>query len=72
MSIEFNNVPTLREILTHRKITDTNIIDVSKHNYKNPKEPKPIYIGLINNIPEDVLNLKIIAWLRNEGIYIAE
>lgn len=67
-----NNPPTLREILAHRKLNDASNIDVSKHNYKEPSKPKMIYKGSVDDIPEDVLDLKIIAWLRNDGIYISE
>ena len=67
-----DNPPTLREILAYRKITDASNIDVSKHNYKELKRPKTIYVGSIDDVPEDILNLKIIAWLRKDGIYISE
>ena len=62
-----SNPPMLREILTYRKSTDASNINVSKHNYK-----ETIYQGNVNDIPEDVLNLKIVAWLRNDGVYISE
>ncbi len=67
-----NNPPTLRELLAHRSKTDESNINVSKHNYKEPNKPKTIYQRTINEIPEYVLNLKIVAWLRRDGIYIAE
>ena len=67
-----NNPPTLREILTYRKSTDARNINVSKHNYKEPSKPKIIYEGNVDGIPKEILDLKIIAWLRNDGIYISE
>ena len=67
-----SNPPTLREILAYRKPTDASFIDVGKHNYEYPRYPKTIYVGSVDNIPEDVLNLKIIAWFRRDGIYISE
>lgn len=67
-----NNPPTLREILTYRKSTDASNINVSKSNYRETSKSKTIYQGNVNDIPEDVLNLKIVAWLRNDGVYISE
>lgn len=64
--------PALKEILLYKKPTDSGIIDVSKHNYKDAKNPKPLYYGPIDAIPDNVLDLKIIAWMRKDGIFIAE
>ena len=63
--------PTLREILFHKKPTDSDIIDVSKLNPKDPKNPKLLYHGLIDTTPDDILNLRISAWIKKTGfIYL--
>ena len=67
-----NHPPTLKELLSHRKATDKSNIDVSQHNYKKPEEPKTIYVGHIDNIPKEILNLEIIAWSKKDGIYISK
>lgn len=67
-----NHPPTLRELLSHRKATDKNNIDVSQHNYKKPEKPKTIYVGPIDDVPEKILNLEIIAWSKKDGIYISK
>ena len=67
-----NNPSTLREILLHKKPTDSDIINVSKHNYKDPKNPKSLYYGPLDAIPDNILDLRILAWDRKDGIFIAE
>ena len=64
--------PTLKEILANRKSTDSKNVSISKHNYKEPQNPKSLYEGSVDNIPEEILNSRIVAWLRKDGIYIAE
>ena len=67
-----NEPPTLRELLSHRKESDSSYIDVSRQNPSKPQNTPTIYNGEIDNIPEDMLDLKIIGWVRSCGIYIAE
>lgn len=62
--------PTLKELLDEGINTDT--VEVSKRNYKKPTEPEVIYTGSVNEIPEDVLKLKILAWIKSRGVFIAE
>lgn len=63
---------TLRDFLSHNKPTDSNYISVSKHNYKNPSNPGLLYEGPSDDVPDNILDLRIIAWLRKDGIYISE
>lgn len=67
-----NNPPTLRELLLHKKATDSDIIDVSRHNYQDAKNPQLLFSGSVNAIPDNILNLGILAWMRRDGIYIAQ
>lgn len=61
-----NKPPTLREILFYKKETDSNIISVSKQN------EELLYSGSIDTTPDNILNLRIVAWDRKDGIYISE
>lgn len=67
-----NNPPTLRELLLYKKANDSDIIDVSKHNYKDAKNPQLLYHGSVNAVPDNILNLRILAWMKRDGIYIAQ
>lgn len=72
MDMPSNKPPTLRELLLHKKTTDSDIIDVSRHNYKDAENSKSLYSGKVEDIPDNILDLKILAWIRKDGIYIAE
>ena len=63
--------PTLKEILMYRKDTDTSVIEVSKPEPDVMKEPEILYKGSIDTIPENILNMEIIAWSRKHGVYLA-
>lgn len=65
------NPPTLKELLDGERL-DTSEIEVSRHNYKKPAEPEVIYNGPVSKIPENVLNMEILAWIRSKGFFIAK
>ena len=51
--------PTLKEILVYRKDTDASVIEVSIPEPDVMKEPKILYKGSIDTIPENILNMEI-------------
>ena len=63
--------PTLKAILSYRKDTDASVIEVSKSEPDVMKEPEILYKGSIDTIPENILNMEIIAWSRKHGVYLA-
>lgn len=68
---KFSVPPTLEELLNSREADDAEFIDVSLESSQNPQNPPTVYQGLIENVPEEVLKMRILAWLRHSGIYIA-
>ncbi|CBK95129.1 hypothetical protein ERE_33830 [Agathobacter rectalis M104/1] len=57
-------VPTLKELLQHRKEDYVTSIVVST------KNDKDLFKGNISDVPEKLLNLQIFAWDKRAGIYI--
>lgn len=55
--------PTLKELLNSRKENHANSIIVSTKN-------KDLFKGDISELPEELLNIKILAWDKRDGIYI--
>ena len=55
--------PTLKGLLNSRKENHANSIIVSTKN-------KDLFKGDISELPEELLNIKILAWDKRDGIYI--
>lgn len=64
--------PTLRELLANRQEADANYINVSRHDHMNPACPRTLYEGPVDKVTEGVLELRISAWIRKDGIYVTE
>lgn len=56
--------PTLKELLNSRKENHANLIIIATT--KN----KDLFKGDISELPEELLNIKILAWDKRDGIYI--
>lgn len=56
--------PTLRELLNSKEENHANHIIVSTN--KN----KDLFKGDISELPKELLNIKIFAWDKKDGIYI--
>ena len=57
-------VPTLKELLSTRKENHANLIIVSTN--KN----KDLFKGDVSELSEKLLNIRIFAWDKRDGIYI--
>lgn len=57
-------VPTLKELLNSRKENHTNYIIVLTS--KN----KDLFKGDVSELSEELLNIRIFAWDKRDGIYI--
>lgn len=56
--------PMLKELLSTRKKDHANLIIISTN--KN----KDLFKGDVSEIPEELLNIQILAWDKRDGIYI--
>lgn len=56
--------PALKELLNSRKENHANYIIVSTN--KN----KDLFKGDVSELPEELLNIRIFAWDKRDGIYI--
>lgn len=57
------NAPTLKELLNSRKENHANYIIVSNKN-------KDLFKGDVSKLSEELLNIRIFAWDKRDGIYI--
>ena len=60
--------PKLKEILKHRKDTDSSKI----HVFPLSDSKKVIYEGSVDDCPNEVLETRMQGWLKHDGIYIAD
>ena len=59
------NAPALKELLNSRKENHANYIIVSTN--KN----KDLFKGDVSELSEELLNIRIFAWDKRDGIYIS-
>lgn len=62
--IFMEKAPTLKELLNNRKENHANYIIVSTN--KN----KDLFKGDVSKLSEELLNIRIFAWNKRDGIYI--
>lgn len=56
--------PTLKELLSNRKESHANVISVSTI------KDKDLFKGDASDVSEELLNIRIFAWDKRDGIYI--